>query len=435
MTAGDEERKQRRDEGRAMACEGIMRTHFGRRGSAAGSEALRRLRISQERPAVVRLFWPQSTGLKVALAAAAVLLAAVLLYALTGSVEPGAPDAPDNRADGQDEPSGVEPGMARAPEMPQPVRRPLTRDRKKEQQVEKTPEAGGPAVLAQVGEVAGEVRVKRQGSEEWLTTGVLFCILPGDTITTDSMGGVRLDFEGGDFAYMNKDALVTVEEETGEVLFRLDRGEIYLEKETAEGSMAVDTGFGKVYSRCGRFGLRMSGPDKCELDILEGEVECRGPDRDYGQKYTGRMRASFERGKEFGKGAALDSEDSFKWAMKMRSGKRSHRYGKSRMPGRHGPPGDDGPRSGSGGMRGFFKKLIEQFDELDANGDGRLSIEESRLPEDFWNRLVETFDADGDGELSAEECRAIPGKMKERRGPGGRDRGGPQGERGGQDDK
>ncbi len=54
MQDKDNERKLLRDEGRAMACEGIVRSHFGKRTGTAGSEALRRLRTSEHKLGAVR---------------------------------------------------------------------------------------------------------------------------------------------------------------------------------------------------------------------------------------------------------------------------------------------------------------------------------------------------------------------------------------------
>jgi hypothetical protein len=294
---------------------------------------------------------------------------------------------------------------------------------------ERKEEPEKPVVLAQIGEITGEVKVKRRDSEEWLglEPGVLFSILPGDTLTTDSLGLVRLDLDGGDCLYVNSDAEIAIGEEEDELLIRMEKGEIYLEKETAEGAIAIDTGFGRVRCPRGCFGLKISGKDECLLQVLSGKVECSESGKGYQREYGGQTCARLRRGRRYEEGTKLDSEDSIQWARKMRSKRWGQRPGWRHRPGRPGGtprPGRGGPRPSKSSMGRFFKKLVEEFDELDANGDGKLSGEEVKFPiEDAWNRIIEKFDTDGDGALSLEECKAMQEKMKERKSPGKQGRG------------
>jgi hypothetical protein len=489
MSGMNEEKKLLRAEGRAQACEGIMRSQFGQRPSTAGSRALRKLRSSDK--GVIRRLWSHYLAFRIAAAAvAATVLVIVLLYALTGSVEPEKPISPDIQAKQQDRPEepGRLPGRKRGrnfvspekdgdfaakpkdlprekkPELPEPSHAEEDPDIVKQPEEPPAHEPEKATLLAQIGELSGEVKVKRKGTDEWLNTGVLFSILPGDSVKASSPGQARLDLEGGDCLYLNSDAEITVEEGTDEVLFKLEKGEIYIEKNSVEGTVAVDTGFGHVHSHRGRFHLKRFGKDKYLLHVLEGEVECSEPGRNDSHKYRNRIQAWLHRGKRYEEGREFDSEDEFKWAMKMRRRHRQHERGKFQGPGRHGrppfpgdrppiPPGGEeppkrppGPRPGEGkhgpgkgGPWRFFKKLVEDFDKLDANGDGKLSFEEVNFPDkEMWNRLVEESDTDRDGGLSLEECKTIHEKIKERKGPPGPGRHGPggmRGERGGPGNK
>lgn len=439
-----------RGQGREMACEGIIRSHFGHRDCAAGSEALRRLRLLEKGTGAASSLWSRSRSLKIAAAAAAALFVIVLVYALSGPVEPQRPSGRDGetaRQASEGERGRIRPpereratGMQReAPELPpdpgeeeteiakdsqpQPVRRHV------EPEQPPVPSEDGPVVVATVGEVAGEFRVRRRGAEEWLTAGALFSIVGGDTLATDSDGKARLDFKSGDYAYMNNDAQVTVEKEADEILLKLEKGEVYVEKATADGSVAVDTGFGRVHSQRGRFGLKMSDGDKCLLHLLDGEIECRESGGGQMGKYQHPVQAWLHRGKPCEEGTRLESEDSVAWAAKMRPRRRPHGPSKLPRPGRPGPPWPSGEESPprrprgpwSGGMSRFFRKLAEDFEKLDVSGDGKLTVEEVKLPEEeIWQKLVEEYDTDGDGCLSLEEVRAIEEKMKEHRGPSGR---------------
>jgi hypothetical protein len=324
-------------------------------------------------------------------------------------------------------------------------RRRVVAPREKEPHVARTPEPERgqtvpeeqapqkPVTLAQVGEIKGEVKVVRQGREEWLGPGVLFSILPGDTLATSSPGQVRLDLQDGDYICLNDDAEVTVGKEAGEILFNLGKGEVYVEKGSAEGSVAVDTGFGRIRSRRGRFHLKKLDRSEFLLHVLDGEVECHERTKDYSGKYGKHTRAWFRRGEHLDKGTKFDSEDDFGWAAKMRPRRRGYEGGKRHGPGKRGrPPFPGGP----GSMGRFFRMLVEEFDKLDADGDGKLTMEELKFPSrDGWNRFMEEFDTDGDGGLSPAECEAIQEKMKEYKGPGRRGRGGPRGEDGGPGDR
>jgi hypothetical protein len=278
--------------------------------------------------------------------------------------------------------------------------------------------------------VTGEVKVRRKGEEEWKDTAVLLNILPGDTVRTDSDGRTRLDMNEGDYVCLNNNAEVTVEEDADEFLFKLGRGEICVEKAAAEGTMAVETGFGRVRSRGGRFHMQKFSEDRYLVHVLDGEVECHDRGADRVEKYGSRTQAWFEKGKPCDRGTQFESDEAFAWADDM-SRKRM-----ARGPGRHPGPGRRGP-SRPGSMGRFPWKILEEFDKLDANGDGKVSAEEAKFPDkEAWSKLIEELDTDRDGELSSQECEAMREKMMERKGPGPgrRGRGGPRPEGEGPDD-
>lgn len=209
----------------------------------------------------------------------------------------------------QESPEPREPELAKAPE-PSPE----SQEAKKPDEVV----SEGPVVLATVGSLAGEVQVRRKDSEEWLTAGMLFNILPGDTLTTNSLGRTRLDLGTGDYVYVNNNAQVTVAREKDELVFVVEKGEVCVEKESAEGSMAVDTGFGRVRARRGRFNLRMSGSQKCLIHVLEGEVECCGHEGGSCGRYGRETRGWFQRGGKCRKGTRMRSREAFQWTEKLR---------------------------------------------------------------------------------------------------------------------
>ena len=91
MPEKDKELKALRIEGRAKACEGILRSHLGKRPSAAGTRALQELRSAERMPGPVRWFATSSLPLRCGIAAAAVILIVVLIYAITGMTAPEAP--------------------------------------------------------------------------------------------------------------------------------------------------------------------------------------------------------------------------------------------------------------------------------------------------------------------------------------------------------
>ena len=427
-----------RAEGRIQACEGILRSQFGRRGSTAGSRALRTLRMQEK--VALRGLWLRYAG---AAAAAAVVLVIILIYAFTGPDKPEQSSPSENQAlkrverqRGRNIPRKTVPaGDAQQDKF---VEKQKPSEETREKEPAPAPEREKSIVLAQIGELSGDVKVKRKDTEEWLETGILFNILPGDTVKASSPGQARLDLEGGDSLYLNSDAEVMVGKETDEVLFMLELGEIYIEKESTDGAVAVDTGYGRIRSRKGRFHLKRLNRDECLLHVIEGEVECLEKSGNHSHKYKDRMQARFRRGEHCEEGRKFDSEEGFKWAMRMRSRRRPPHRGKGRGPGMHGRgpfPGDGRFGPGKGSPSRFFRKLVEDFDEFDADGDGRLTPEEMKVPDkEMGRKLLEPFDTDADGGLSLEECKAILEKMKDRKGPPGSGRHGPGGTRGGQKD-
>lgn len=90
--------------------------------------------------------------------------------------------------------------------------------------------------------------------------------------------------------------------------------------------------------------------------------------------------------------------------------------GESMRGGKRGPggPGESG--------RGDPERMKQMFSRADANGDGKLSIDEA--PEMLKPRF-DRVDADGDGSVTAEELRSA---MEKYRGAGGRSKGGGRGD-------
>jgi ferric-dicitrate binding protein FerR (iron transport regulator) len=212
-----------------------------------------------------------------------------------------------------------------------------------------------PPAIASIGEASGSVKIKRAG--QWQEAGVLLSIRPGDLISTGGDGAARVDFESGDRVYMNKDGQITLSESMQEIALTLDRGEVYVEKETCEGVAAIKTGFGKVTSPAGRFSLTMSGADGCLLNVLEGEVECRESSKGHSRKYQAHTQAWFRRGKACEEGRELGSgEEVVGWAQKMRPAR---------------PPLP--PRLSPEAIENAVRKMMRDFD---TDGDGKLSFEE-----------------------------------------------------------
>jgi ferric-dicitrate binding protein FerR (iron transport regulator) len=432
MSAADYDRRERlRSEGRERACEGIIRSQFGKRPTRAGTDALRKLRASDHG------FWTRSRVLRAgALAACMVLVVLALAWALIVSTrEPGRSDTADRGDEQAAEKTPTDkkprqrrksirsrrPGAVRAvdrttkpDETPKP-------DRKEQPEEPKPrPEPKERAVLASVGKINGEVKVRHEGERAWKTPEVLASIVSGDIVMTEAGGLARLDLEADDYVCLNSEAEVTIDRDSDEFLFKLGKGEIFVEKTSLDGSVAVETDFGRVSSSGGKFSMQKCGEDKYLLNVLDGEVECHERGIDHRERYGERTQAYFERGKPCDRGMPIDTEKAFAWAEPMRPKRRSDGPGRRPGRGRHGP-------SRSGGM--MFRKILEKFDELDANGDGRLSAEEANFPEqEIWDRFMENVDTDGDGELSSEECKALLEKMKERKGPGRRGRSSPRGE-------
>ncbi len=435
MSAEFDRREQLRSEGRARACEGIIRSRFGKRPTSAGTHALRRLRASENGFGGLRRLWSRSPGVRAAAMVAAVaLLVLALAWALISSsqVPDRNPIAETN--DGQEPDTNItdktpeprqKPSGNRAPGAVQVVDRgmkPNDAGEKEPEAPEQAPEPGPQeqAVLASVGHVSGDVKVRHKDGEEWEDTKALLSILPGDTVKTDSAGKARLDLDEGDYVCLNADAEVTVEKDSDEFLFKLGRGEIFVDKASVDGSMAVETGFGRVRSRGGRFNMQKCGEDKYLLHVLDGEVECHERGIDHTETYGSMTLAYFERGKPCDRGTEFGSDEAFAWAASMRPKQRPRGPGRRPGPGRHGPPR-------SGGTGKFLRMISEKFGEFDKNGDGKLSAEEARFPDrESWDKFIKNIDADGDGELSSAECKAVLDNMKERKGPGRRGRGGPR---------
>jgi hypothetical protein len=318
-------------------------------------------------PAVAARIHSRFYYLKVAAAAAAAaVLTIVLLHGLTGPVQPleqGSPDtqaseekAPERMQLVEKEPSaprelpgkeeelagvpgkelkeekkGVtakapeagpqerKPGLAQKPEKrvvkaPAPEPRP----EKRPDEVVPAPVEKEPGVLARIGVTSGGVKVKRRDSEEWLEAGVLLSILPGDALQTNSLGRVRIDFDDGVYFCINNNSHVTLSEEENEVVLKVEKGEVYCEKDTDEGSVAVDTGFGKVRCRKGAFDVKMFGKNKCLLHVISGEVECREAGKGHCGKHGGLTRAWFRRDKRCEKGTGMRSKEAIQWAAKLR---------------------------------------------------------------------------------------------------------------------
>jgi len=438
MTDNQENIELLRAEGRAQACEGIMRSRFGQRACVAGSKALHKLHIQES--GALRGHWVRSISFRIGAAAvAAAALIIILLYAFGGPEGPKQPVVPDNQAlqhlkreRGRNIPGKTMP--ARGSSQDKLVKKQKPEGKTDEEKPAPAPEQQEAVVLARIGELSGEIRVKRQDSGEWLEPGILFNILPGDTVKASSPGQARLDMESGDSLYLNSEAQVTVGKDAGEVLFMLESGEIYIEKESVEGAMTVDTGYGRMSSRHGRFHMNRLSKDECLLHVLEGEVECREKNGNYSRKYKDRVRTCFRRGEHCEEGRKFDSEEEFKWAMRMRSRRRPPHRGRGRGPGKRGRgpfPGEGRFGPSKSGPTRFFSTLVEGFDKLDANGDGRLSADEINAPDkEMCKKLIEQLDTDGDGGLSLEECKAVLEKMKERKGHPGSGRHGPEGLRG-----
>jgi len=174
-----------------------------------------------------------------------------------------------------------------------------------------------PVILAQIGLAEGEIKVKRENSENPVSAGVLFNILPGDTVSTNSMGKARIELANGSFIYVNSNTNFALSDSGGEILINVDKGEIYIEDESDEGSVVVSTGFGKVRARSGRFGLKMFGKSKCLMHVVSGEVECEDESKCPCGRYGELTRAWFKKG-NCQKGTRMRSLEPLSWALKLR---------------------------------------------------------------------------------------------------------------------
>lgn len=234
------------------------------------------------------------------------------------------------------------------------------------------PEPQKPTMLAKVGSLAGEVKVKRLGTDEWLEADTLLSILPGDTLTTNSLGRARMDFDPGVHLYLNNNAKVAVSVEGDEIVFRLEKGEIYVEKDTDQGTVAVDTGFGTVRLQKGHFNLKMSGGNKCLIHVFDGEVECRDTDKGYHGKYQESTRAWFQRGRRCQKGTKLRSKEAIRWTVKLRPDDQEKKQARQDKPGEPGKQDDPGVPPGAGPRPGRHDPPGDGKPPKDPPGDGKV---------------------------------------------------------------
>jgi ferric-dicitrate binding protein FerR (iron transport regulator) len=364
--------------------------------------------LAQARPP---LFWLKVTGA----AAAAAVLVVVFLYALVGL--PGSVPAPEGEemAESVEKPEEVEIAGNRqtAPERPlerkkrsapapdserealaqkesgdaereasprkEPVRKedgsgkslvdlPAPESEGPEKAAVKKPVPGPekekPAVIARVGSAVGEFKVKRKGGSDWLEGKALLSIMPGDTVETNALGKVRVDLDGGDYIYMNTNSRINFAAGDEGILVSVGRGEVYCEKESTEGELTVQTGFGEVRSAQGRFDVKMFGANQCLLQVLSGEVKCRESEKGHKGKHGELTRTWLRRGKRCDRGTRLRTKEGFRWAVKLQpergdeAGKQAGKPGKQGKPGKHDPgvppgavpkPGDPrGPKPGDG---------------------------------------------------------------------------------------
>jgi hypothetical protein len=201
-----------------------------------------------------------------------------------------------------------------------------------------------PLAVAKIGNLAGEFKVKRAGSEEWEEGSVLLSILPGDTVETNPLGQVRIDFAGGDCVYLNTNSLVDIAGSGRETLVKVRKGEVYCEKVSTECELAIDTGFGEVRAREGSFDVKMFGPNQCLLHVLSGEVKCCGSEKGESGQYGELTRAWLRRGKHCEKGTRLRSKEDFRWAMKLRPQKEAEDEEKhAGKPAKQDQPGKQDP--------------------------------------------------------------------------------------------
>jgi ferric-dicitrate binding protein FerR (iron transport regulator) len=354
--------------------------------------------------------WSSRRILAVACAAAAVIVVAVsaLLFLSEPERTPSQRDVKAVQSPGEKAVENEDMASRSGPEtsgpLPEtPAEREVVAEGTTEPEEEKSTipsEAENSEAIAWLGESTGEVKVRRAGSDDWQEAEVLFCLLPGDSIATGPEGTARIDFESGDYAYINSDAKMTLSQEEKETVLGLEKGEVYLEKESEKKAFAVDTGFGRASSRRGRFHMRRLSRREYLLHVIEGEVECVERGTNSRRRYGGRMRALMQQGEGFEKGTEFDSEDYFEWAHIMR--RRRAVYGSGKGPGPMGPGGPMRPGPGPGRPAPGLHRP-----------DG-LPVPEDSLPEG----IIRKFDRDGDGKLSEEERKALREAMKSRREEG-----------------
>ena len=220
------------------------------------------------------------------------------------------------------------------------------------------PKSPQPMVIAKVGNVVGDFGVKRKGSKDWLEGEALLSIMPGDTIETNALGQVRIDFETGDYLYVNTNSCVDLADGENVLLVRINKGEVYCEKDSSEGEMSVETGFGEVRTKEARFDVKMFGSSQCLIQVLSGEVNCRESEKKHCGKYSGLTRTWLRRGRRCDKGTKLRSKEGFRWAVKLQpkrendAGKHAGKPAKPDEPGKHGPGAPPGSAPKPGGQQG-----------------------------------------------------------------------------------
>jgi ferric-dicitrate binding protein FerR (iron transport regulator) len=199
---------------------------------------------------------------------------------------------------------------------------------------------------------SGVVKVKRAQADAWEETGMLFCLMPGDSVATGPQGEARIDFETGDRVYLGKDAEICLAGENEEIVLNLEKGEVYVEKQSDQKAFAVDTGFGSARAHRAMFYLRRLSRREYLLHVMNGEVECCERNLNSSGRCGPLMRAWLRQGERFGEGRKFDPGNAPQWPMRMRPGRPGPGPGRRFLPGRHEGPPVPGTRPGPSGSGG-----------------------------------------------------------------------------------